>query len=162
MLEVRDERPPLRPVQPTTEDKGGVKCRPDRPPDTREFRAVCFHHREPPLPGHRLNGGHAKGDDDGSGGRRDVTHESPVAGEDRFGRWFSDSRDWPKSAQQLGTELRRLAPDLRRLERIEIVFSRLGSGRAISVVRERNPLSQPSSPSFGRDRTDGDPVARLY
>ncbi len=68
--------------------------------------------------------------------------------EGRVGDMAVKRRDWPRSAQQVGTELRRLAPDLRRVEQIEIVFSRLGSCRAISVIRRRDLLSKPSRPSL--------------
>ena len=80
--------------------------------------------------------------------------------EERAGDAVIKRRDWPRSAQQLGTDLRRLAPDLRRLDRIEIVFSRLGSGRAITLVQVHEPLSQPSRSSPGADPEDIDPDSR--
>jgi hypothetical protein len=77
--------------------------------------------------------------------------------EDRVGDEVIKRRDWPKTAQQLGTELRRLAPDLRRVEKIEITFAtRHGSGRTVLVVRNRDSMSQPSQPSQDRDNGDND------
>ncbi len=57
-------------------------------------------------------------------------------------------KDWPKTAQVLGVEIRRLAPDLRKVAAIEVTFAaRHGGGRLISLVRVRETASQPSQPS---------------
>ncbi|MDH4283494.1 MAG: hypothetical protein OEV36_12625, partial [Myxococcales bacterium] len=56
-------------------------------------------------------------------------------------------RDWPRTARILGVELRRLAPDLRRVKQIEVAFERLAGTRTIRLVREGNLASSPSSPS---------------
>ena len=62
-------------------------------------------------------------------------------------------RDWPKSAAVLGTELRRLAPDLRKVEHIDVQFApHHGSRRNISLVRIRE---SPSPPSHAKDNWDG-------
>ncbi len=70
-------------------------------------------------------------------------------------------RDWPKTAQLLGVDLRRLAPDLRKVEEIEIEFPSRHDrgGRVLSLVRVRNPLSEPSEPS-ATDNADNDPHTR--
>ncbi|CAN5619076.1 ATP-binding protein [soil metagenome] len=55
-------------------------------------------------------------------------------------------RDWPKTARLLAIELRRLAPDLRKVEQVDVIFPRSHkSGRQLSLVRVRD-LSSPSSP----------------
>jgi hypothetical protein len=68
-------------------------------------------------------------------------------------------RDWPTTAAVLGTALRRLAPDLRKVMQIDAqIASRHGSGRMISLVRIRESPSPPSqhegSPDVG-DSRDG-------
>jgi hypothetical protein len=72
-------------------------------------------------------------------------------------------RDWPKTAAALGTDLRRLAPDLRRVESIEIMFpSRHGGRRVLALARlseEPSPLSQPSQRDTG-DTWDSDAHSR--
>ena len=65
--------------------------------------------------------------------------------------------DWPKSAAVLGTSLRRLAPDLRRIEGVDIVFpNRHGVHRLITMTRKT--LSPLSHHEVGRD--SGDAVLR--
>jgi hypothetical protein len=77
--------------------------------------------------------------------------------EELVGAEVTKRRDWPKTAQQLGTELRRLAPDLRRVEQIDVTFpARHGSGRVISLVRSRDPMSQPSPAQASGDNGDND------
>ena len=72
--------------------------------------------------------------------------------------------DWPKTAQLLGIDLRRLAPDLRKVENIEAVFPTRHDkgGRRLSLVRVRNPLSEPSGLSVAdnADNADNDPRTR--
>jgi hypothetical protein len=72
-------------------------------------------------------------------------------------------RDWPKTAAALGIDLRRLAPDLRRVESIEVSFaSRHGGARVLTLARlgeSPSPLSQPSQRDTG-DSWDSDPQSR--
>jgi hypothetical protein len=64
-------------------------------------------------------------------------------------------RDWPTSAARLGTELRRLAPDLRKVEQIDIQFPQHhGSRRIVTLVRVRESPSQPSPDEDSRDSRD--------
>ncbi len=73
-------------------------------------------------------------------------------------------RDWPMNAAGLGTALRRLAPDLRKVEQIDVRFpAHHGSDRIISLVRIRESLSPPSHPADGPDggdSWDSDPHGR--
>jgi hypothetical protein len=63
--------------------------------------------------------------------------------------------DWPKTAAVLGTSLRRLAPDLRNVEHIDIRFPhRHGADRVMTLVRVGESLSQPSHPQDGWDSGD--------
>ncbi len=68
-------------------------------------------------------------------------------------------RDWPKTAQALSVEIRRLAPDLRKVEAIDVTHIRLGTARLIRLAQKRKTSSQPSSPSpepLASDANDGD------
>jgi hypothetical protein len=69
-------------------------------------------------------------------------------------------RDWPKTAAVLGTARRRLAPDLRKVEGIDIQFPQHhGSGRTIALVRVReslSPVSRDDPGEDGRDSRDND------
>lgn len=73
-------------------------------------------------------------------------------------------RDWPKTAQLLGTDLRRLAPDLRKVESIEVTFPNRHDrgGRVLTLVRVGEPLSEPSdlSATDNPDNADNDPRTR--
>ena len=67
--------------------------------------------------------------------------------------------DWPKTASRLGVELRRLAPDLRKVEGVDPRFPSRHDrgGRAITLARVRNLPSVPSEvseASAGPDGTD--------
>ncbi len=62
-------------------------------------------------------------------------------------------KDWPKTASNLGTDLRRLAPDLRKVEAIIVTFERDGKARTYRLVQVRET---PSSPSSERDTDDTD------
>jgi hypothetical protein len=65
--------------------------------------------------------------------------------------------DWPKSAAGLGTALRRLAPDLRNVENIDVRFpQRHGSDRVMTLVRLGESLSQPSHGQDNGDSGDTD------
>jgi hypothetical protein len=64
-------------------------------------------------------------------------------------------RDWPKTAARLGIDLRRLAPDLRKVEGIEVTFpAGHGTNRLLHLVRARREPSQPSQPSREGHATD--------
>jgi hypothetical protein len=63
-------------------------------------------------------------------------------------------KDWPKTAQVLTVEIKRLAPDLRKVLAIEAAFSRNGSTRRITLVRVRETPSSASSTSPGSPHGD--------
>jgi hypothetical protein len=65
-------------------------------------------------------------------------------------------RDWPKTAAALGTEVRRLAPDLRKAVGIEVEFVRDAKGRRIALAHIGKLPSSPSSPTASDDGHDGD------
>ena len=67
--------------------------------------------------------------------------------EQKVGEDVVKRRDWPRTARSLSVELRRLAPDLRKVYTIEVTFGRHGSGRLIRLVRERDRASSASSAS---------------
>jgi hypothetical protein len=69
-------------------------------------------------------------------------------------------KDWPKTAQILGVEIRRLAPDLRKVLAIEVMFPDRhdGRGRVLSLVRVRETLSEPSEPSDSDNADNADNV----
>ncbi len=50
-------------------------------------------------------------------------------------------RDWPKTARGLSVEVRRLAPDLRKVQGIDVILDRTGSSRLIHLVRVRKSAS---------------------
>jgi hypothetical protein len=77
--------------------------------------------------------------------------------EQRVDAGVTRHRDWPKSAAVLGSALRRLAPDLRKVERIDIQFPQHhGSGRVMSLARVRESPSQVSHYDEEGDTGDSD------
>ncbi len=69
-------------------------------------------------------------------------------------------RDWPKTSAALGTALRRLAPDLRKVDFIDIQFPQHhGSSRIISLVRVRESLSHVSHDHDEGDSGDSDSLS---
>ncbi len=61
-------------------------------------------------------------------------------------------RDWPKTARGLSVEVRRLAPDLRKVDAIDVTLDRTGSSRLIHLVRVRKS----SSPASFASQDGGD------
>ena len=75
--------------------------------------------------------------------------------EKRVDEAVTKRKDWPKTAQLLGVDLRRLAPDLRKVEDVEVVFpNRHGNGRLLQLARVGKPLSQPSEASREQSEQD--------
>jgi hypothetical protein len=70
-------------------------------------------------------------------------------------------KDWPATANVLGTDLRRLAPDLRNVDSIEIIFPTRHDrgGRRLSLARAGKTSSGSSEPS-ATDNADNDLQSR--
>jgi hypothetical protein len=59
------------------------------------------------------------------------------------GKKIATSAEWPKTSGKFGSELRRLAPQLR-LHGMSISFGRQNDGRTITLTSERVPIVPPS------------------
>ena len=83
--------------------------------------------------------------------------------EDAAPEQLKRQKGWPKSASALSAELRRIAPNLRKLDpQIIVEFTRSRQARTVIITRgsyaERPKPSWPSSasPRDGRDAGDGE------